>query len=419
MDAGRVQDTVLGDVADDHRHAQVARERDAARVGVLLDADDRDVELAQPGQDARPDLPQAQQHDVTGQPAGRAAQCPGGAEGAQGLQGTGHQEGQQGQSDQAGQELQDLPGGGVLECGVVDGEQVEQGQVRGVYWVRVREDRGGDTEGEHRRDDVERAPIAAGPRPAPRVARPVGTGVVRAGRVRRDGPPPGRPCRARKCFVRSGRRGGAPERASRSFPSPRRPPGLPPSRTAEPACTVPDPVLRPGPAPGARRRAGADRRPGPPCWCRRWRWPRAAGAAVSASESTVVEASNAALSMPGTATSAASSSSSSRCWPSLRLYMRTTRRRPGLRRRAASAARRLVSSSSYSSARAAALSASAWRSTSGVGARAVSTRMGRTMAPLIVSVTDGPAAATCCPACPACSACSACSAGMTSTTRWR
>ncbi len=102
-----------------------------------------------------------------------------------------------------------------------------------------------------------------------------------------------------------------------------------------------------------------------------------AGAAVSASDSTVVDVpapSSPASRASPVASAALWSSSSSMCWPSRRLYRRSTRRRRGLSRRAARAARMFVSSSSYTRASAAARSTPARVSTSSVGSAASSSR---------------------------------------------
>ncbi len=129
MDLGGLQDALLGDVPEHHRHPQPPRGRHAARLGVGLDTHHGDVHLPQPGEHARADLAETEQDDVTTEPARRLPQCRGAAEGPEGFEHGRQQHGQQQEPDEAGQQLQDLAAGVLVVRGLVDGEQVEQRHV--------------------------------------------------------------------------------------------------------------------------------------------------------------------------------------------------------------------------------------------------------------------------------------------------
>lgn len=154
VDLGCFQDAFFSDVAKDDRHTDAAGERDAAGVRVLLDAHDGDLELAQSSEDAGADLSETEQHDMPGQTARGSTQSVGGAEGAQGFEGAYDEEGEQGEADKAGEELQDLTAGRLADGGVVDREEVEQGQIGGVHGVGVGEQDGGHGQGKHRGGDA-------------------------------------------------------------------------------------------------------------------------------------------------------------------------------------------------------------------------------------------------------------------------
>ena len=102
VDLGRLQYPLLCGVADHDRHAEPEGERDAARFGVLPDADARDAQVTKLGQDAGADLAEAEQDEVPGKAAaGRVAQGCGAAERTQRLQGAGDEKEQQGRLHQA------------------------------------------------------------------------------------------------------------------------------------------------------------------------------------------------------------------------------------------------------------------------------------------------------------------------------
>ncbi len=130
-----LQDALLRDVPDDHRHVEPPRHRDAAGVRVVLHAHHGDAELAELDEDTRTDLAEPEQHHVPGQTAWRPAQGRGRAERTEGLQHPGDEQGQQHQSGDAREELDDLAGGRVADRRVAHREQVEQGQIGGVQRI--------------------------------------------------------------------------------------------------------------------------------------------------------------------------------------------------------------------------------------------------------------------------------------------
>lgn len=114
-----------------------------------LHAHHRDVELTQPRQYPGADLAEAEQHNMPGQPARRAAKrrCP--AEGAESFQSTGNKNRQQREPHQAGEELEHLAGGGFTDGRVPDGEQIEQRDVDGVQRVLAGREPRGDGQRDH------------------------------------------------------------------------------------------------------------------------------------------------------------------------------------------------------------------------------------------------------------------------------
>ena len=161
-----LQHPLLRDVPEHHRHPQPPRHREAARVGVLLDAHHRDAQLPQPHQHPCADLAEAEQHDVPGQAARRPAQrgvgrgrCrapPGPPRAARA--GAAVRRTRRAVAGSAARRL--------AHRRVVDGEQVEQRQVRGPQRIGP-----GHAELRHRERDDARHQADEGPPQPPRQQR--------------------------------------------------------------------------------------------------------------------------------------------------------------------------------------------------------------------------------------------------------
>ena len=179
-------------VADHHRHAQVAGERDAAGVGVLVDEDDVEAEVVQPAGHPGADVAAADHDDVPAARPRLAADRPGqpGADDDRGDQR------QQRHPVDGEQHLRDLLGDGVRRAGERRPGHVHDAQVqhvaRGVPGDGEQDEAGHREREQDAEDDAELVPQQ--PPGHPERARAAGGAAGPAGRAacRRPRRAPGR-----------------------------------------------------------------------------------------------------------------------------------------------------------------------------------------------------------------------------------